>query len=283
MTCLLPFFLLFMAMKKRIYLVVLLLLCSFAVASAQRGTSHVRTNYKDKNYVDTTATMVWTGVNMAGHLPMGDLKSWFKPNLSVGTGLTVKTKGNWTFDMAGNYMFGANLRDKSAAFLGDIVSEAGGDHIVLDGNGLQAKIYLEGRYWQFGANVGKVIPVNRWKNSGVWVRLGAGYFGHKIRINDYDNQVPQLDGNYKKGYDHLSGGFALNQFVGYLFIQKNRVLNFYGGIEFYEIWSKPTRNYIINEGSTADLKYKFSGLVGLKIGWNIPLYEKKSVTTFYYR
>ena len=30
------------------------------------------------------------------------------------------------------------------------------------------------------------------------------------------------------------------------------------------------------------MKSKFSGLVGLKIGWNIPLYEKKSVTTFYY-
>ena len=66
-------------------------------------------------------------------------------------------------------------------------------------------------------------------------------------------------------------------------IVKNRLLNFYGGFEFWEIWSKPNRNYIFNEGPTENMPAKFSALVGLKIGWNIPLYEKKEVTTFYYR
>lgn len=263
---------------KRFILLLFIGLCS--LLAALQAQSHIRTDFKDKNYVDTSATMVWAGVNMAGHLPMGYLKEWFKPNLSVGANVLYKSKSNWTLDAAFSYMFGANIRDTSFAFLGDLAND---DGIVWDGNGMKATLYFEGRYWMFGLGVGKIIPVNRWKNSGVWLRFGAGYFGHKIRINDYDHQVPQLDKNYLKGYDHLSGGFAMTQFVGYLFNQKNRILNFYGGIEFYECWTKPMRNYIFYEGPTAGMKSRFSGLVSLKVGWNIPLYEKKSVTTFYYR
>ncbi len=244
------------------------------------GQPYYRTDFKDKKYVDTAATMLWAGVNIGGQLPVGTLHEWFKPNLSVGVDLTLKTKSNWTIDFAANYMFGAKLRDTTFAFLGDLYQ----NNIIYDGNGFKANgLSLEGRYWFFGLGVGKVIPVDRWKNSGIWIKHNMGYFGHFIRINDYDHQIPQLDGDYKKGYDHLSAGFAMNQFIGYLYIQKNRVLSFYAGIEFYEIWSKPARNYIFNEGPTDNMKNTFSGLIGLRFGWNIPLYEKKSVTTFYYR
>lgn len=267
-------------MKQYVAIILVALMLPLALMGQRGSVANARTDFSSKSYIDSGATMVWTGVNMSGYLPVGYLHQWFKPNLSVGTGVTVKTAKNWTFDVNFHYMFGANLRDTTAAFLGDMVDEYGR---VVDGNGLTSTLYFEGRYWSVGAGVGKVIPVSRWRNSGIWLHLGMGYFGHKIRINDYDNQVPQLAGDYKKGYDHRSGGFAMNQFIGYLFIQKNRLLNFYGGIEFWEIWSKPNRNFILNEGPTENMKSKFSGLIGLKIGWNIPLYEKKEVTTFYYR
>lgn len=269
-------------MKKTILIIITLCCMLPAISFAQRGSvSNVRTDFSSKDYVDTMATMVWTGVNMSGQLPLGLLREWFTPNLAVGTGVNIKTNHNWTFDVCFNYMFQSSLRDTTAPFLGDMVDDYGR---IMDGNGRTALgVSFEGRYCYVGAGIGKVIPVNRWKNSGIWLRYSMGYFTHKIRINDYDHQVPQLDGDYLKGYDHRSGGFAMSQFVGYLFIQKNRLLNFYGGIEFFESWTKPNRNYIFNEGSTANAKYKFSGLIGLKIGWNIPLYEKKSVTTFYYK
>lgn len=264
-------------MKKTIYIWLLL----FSLTPLMlRSQSYYRTNFKDKNFVDTSATMIWASVNLGGQLPIGLLHEWFKPNLFVGVDLTFKTKANWTFDIAANYMFGGNLRDTSYAFLGSLYQ----NHIIYDGNGFAANgVSMEGRAWFFGAGAGKIFPVNRWKNSGIWVKFHLGYFGHMIRISDFDNQVPQLNGNYRKGYDHLSAGFAMNQFIGYLFIQKNRVLSFYGGLEFYEIWTKPSRNYIFNEGPTAGIKNRFSGLIGLRVGWNIPFYEKKSVTTFYYR
>ena len=214
-------------------------------AVAQRSRPVYQTDFASKDYVDTAAPMIWLDAHFAYHFPLGDLRTMFKNNFAVGP-------------------------DQG---------------IVIDGNGLvsQGGITAEGRYWTVQADFGKIIPVNRWKNSGIWLRLGAGYFSHRLRLDDFGNQYPQLEGNYAKGYDRRSGGFVLNQFVGYQFVRKNRMLNFYIGLEFHEMWTKPNRNYVFYEGPTDDMKAKFSGMVGFKAGWNIPLYERKTTTTFYYR
>ena len=250
-------------------------------AVAQRSRPVYQTDFASKDYVDTAAPMIWLDAHFAYHFPLGDLRTMFKNNFAVGPGFTFKSASNWTVGFHFDYMFGANMRD-SAFFNGTLANDQG---IVIDGNGLvsQGGITAEGRYWTVQADFGKIIPVNRWKNSGIWLRLGAGYFSHRLRLDDFGNQYPQLEGNYAKGYDRLSGGFVLNQFVGYQFVRKNRMLNFYIGLEFHEMWTKPNRNYVFYEGPTDDMKAKFSGMVGFKAGWNIPLYERKTTTTFYYR
>lgn len=251
------------------------------VTEAQGNKPVYQTDFTSKDYVDTAAPMIWLDAHFAYHFPFGELKTMFKNNFAVGPGFTFKTESNWTIGIHFDYMFGANLRDPDY-FNGTLAND---DGIVYDGNGLVSPggITAEGRYWTLGADFGKIIPVDRWKNSGIWLRVGAGYFSHRLRVNDVSNQYPQLDNNYAKGYDKRSGGFALNQFIGYQFVRKNRMLNFYIGIEFYEMWTKPNRNYIFFEGPTADMPAKFSGLIGFKAGWNIPLYERKTTTTFYYR
>ena len=250
-------------------------------AVAQRSRPVYQTDFASKDYVDTAAPMIWLDAHFAYHFPLGDLRTMFKNNFAVGPGFTFKSASNWTVGFHFDYMFGANMRD-SAFFNGTLANDQG---IVIDGNGLvsQGGITAEGRYWTAQADFGKIIPVNRWKNSGIWLRLGAGYFSHRLRLDDFGNQYPQLEGNYAKGYDRRSGGFVLNQFVGYQFVRKNRMLNFYIGLEFHEMWTKPNRNYVFYEGPTDDMKAKFSGMVGFKAGWNIPLYERKTTTTFYYR
>ena len=250
-------------------------------AVAQRSRPVYQTDFASKDYVDTAAPMIWLDAHFAYHFPLGDLRTMFKNNFAVGPGFTFKSASNWTVGFHFDYMFGANMRD-SAFFNGTLANDQG---IVIDGNGLvsQGGITAEGRYWTVQADFGKIIPVNRWKNSGIWLRLGAGYFSHRLRLDDFGNQYPQLEGNYAKGYDRRSGGFVLNQFVGYQFVRKNRMLNFYIGLEFHEMWTKPNRNYVFYEGPTDDMKAKFSGMVGFKAGWNIPLDERKTTTTFYYR
>jgi len=248
---------------------------------AQRSKPVYQTDFSSKNYIDTAAPMIWLDAHLAYHFPFGELGKMFKNNFAVGPGFTFKSRSNWTVGFHVDYMFNANMRDPNF-FNGTLANDHG---IVIDGNGLvsQGGITAEGRYWTVQADFGKIIPVDRWKNSGIWLKLGAGYFSHRLRLDDFGKQYPQLDGNYAKGYDRRSGGFVLSQFVGYQFVRKNRMLNFFVGLEFHEMWTKPNRNYVFFEGPTNEMKAKFSGLVGLKAGWNIPLYEKKTTTTFYYR
>ena len=250
-----------------------------AVAQSRRPV--YQTDFSSKDYIDTAAPMIWLDAHLAYHFPLGNLRTMFKSNFAVGPGFTFKSKSNWTVGFHFDYMFGANMRD-SAFFNGTLANENG---IVIDGNGLVSPggITAEGRYWTLQADFGKIIPVDRWKNSGIWLRIGGGYFSHRLRLDDFGKQYPQLDGNYAKGYDRRSGGFVLSQFIGYQFVRKNRMLNFFIGVEFHEMWTKPNRNYVFYEGPTDGMKAKFSGLIGFKAGWNIPLYERKTTTTFYYR
>lgn len=261
---------------------------------------------RDANYVDTATFMIWASPNFSAQFPFGKgyLASTFKSNYSIGLDLTIKTKSNWTIDVGFNYMFGSNIRPASRnsnkvetarGIFGDMVIDretmykdsikhepaffngAGNNGVTLN---------YEGRYWSFSATVGKIIPLDRWKNSGLWLKMGIGYFEHKIYFNDPNSFFPQIDQatNYRLGYDQHSSGVALNQFFGYMFMQKRRVLSFYVGIELWEIFSKPDRGYIFvgqYAGNTDKLQRKFSGLFGVKAGWILPFYEKKRVTTFY--
>jgi len=276
-----------MSKKSISFLFIFFVCCStvFAQELYRRG---------DKNYVDTATFMIWASPNFSFQFPFGKgyLSSTFKNNYCVGLDMTVKTKSNWTFDIGFNYMFGSKLKLKPTDFLGDMVFFGDDDTnhekpIIYNGAGNNSVVFAyEGRYWYFGASVGKIIPFNRWKNSGFWVKLGLGYFGHKINFQDPNHYFPQIDQKtYRLGYDQRSQGVALNQFFGYLFMQKRRVLSFYAGIELWEIFTKPDRGYIFAgklAGTTDKLPMKFSGLVGIKVGWILPFYEKKRVTTFYY-
>jgi len=259
---------------------------------------------RNPNYVDTATFMVWASPKFAVQVPFGkgylpttfNVKATkFNCNFDCGIDITIKTKSNWTIELGFDYMFGSKISKKPKDILGDMyfIKENYNDveekwdtiHVVFNKEGNNAVTLLhEGRYWYFGATVGKIFPVDCWKNSGLWIKFSTGYFGHKIHFRDENHWFPQIDQDYRKGYDQRSSGIALNQFFGYLFLQKRRVLSFYVGIEVWEIFSKPDRGYIFVgdlKGPTDEKPRLFSGLFGIKMGWNLPFYEKKRVTTFY--
>jgi len=275
-------------MSKKIFLILTISLFTLMNLFSQEFYKH------ENKYVDTATFMIWASPNFSVEFPFGKgyLPSTFYFNYDIGLDFTFKTKSNWTFDAVFNYMFGSKIRKKPQDILGDMVivtydSNGNEKYVVFNSAGNNNVVLsYEGRYWYFGGTVGKIIPLDRWKNSGLWLKCGIGYFGHKIHFTDPNNFFQQIDQKtYRLGYDQRSSGVALNQFFGYLFMQKRRVLSFYIGVEVWEIFSKPDRGYIFVgdlKGPTDDLKRKFSGLVGVKIGWVLPFYEKKRVTTFYY-
>jgi hypothetical protein len=96
---------------------------------------------------------------------------------------------------------------------------------------------------------------------------------HKTRIETLFDDVPQLEGSYRKGYDRLHMGLSTQQFVGYLFQADHRFLNFYAGFEFVQGFTKNVRTYNFDLGGP-DNTQKIDLYYGVKVAWMIPIYRR---------
>lgn len=213
-----------------------------------------------------------------GSTPVGDLSDRFGTTLSIGTGIDYITeKNNLIFGLKGDYQFGNTVKEN---VLGGIVAD-GYLFGVNQSDALDFQFKQRGFY--FGGHIGKIFAISETnKRSGIRVTLGAGLFQHKIRLQqDATNYVPQLGGEYAKGYDRLTNGLALRQFVGYQLLGKDKLTNLMIGLEFIQGFTKNRRSYDFSE-MRQNTDSRFDGLIGLKIGWTLPIYVGKSTGEIYY-
>jgi hypothetical protein len=202
--------------------------------------------------------------------PQGDLAKLFGSNSSIGGGILFKTKSNWLFGAEGNYLFGGTVKI-SDVLLSNIVTDEG---YVIDPNGLFADVYYYERGFNFFGKAGKVIPIlTPNPNSGITIMAGAGFMQDKIRIHTSGNDVPQLTGDYLKGYDRLNNGFAISGSLGYLYLGNTRLLNFYIGFELIQAWTQSKRKRDFDTGQVDNKKYN-SQFYSMKVSWFIPLYKR---------
>jgi hypothetical protein len=202
--------------------------------------------------------------------PGGDLAKIFGSNSSIGGGLMFKTKSNWMFGVEGNFLFGGTVKNADS-ILKNISTPEG---FLIDANGFYADIvYLE-RGYSFYAKFGKIISVLAPNpNSGFTIMAGLGYLQDKIRIHNPGNTAPQIYGDYKKGYDRLNGGFAVNGSIGYTYFSNTRLINFYAGFEFIQSWTNNHREYFFDTETYENIRYN-SQFYGIKVIWMIPLYKR---------
>lgn len=209
--------------------------------------------------------------------PGADMAEKFGSNSAIGPGFMWKASSNWLFGVEYNYLFGNNVKDSLNILKGIMTSEGN----VISGDGTPSLVALFERGHIVEAKFGKLIPViNADKNSGIFFTVGLGYITHKIRIEVQNESAPQLKGDYKRGYDRLSGGFMLSQSVGFMYFGKSRLLNFTLSVEAFEGWTKPYRDYYFDTMTAPEGK-KFDFLIGPKIAWMIPL-RQRSLKEFYY-
>lgn len=212
-------------------------------------------------------------------VPGGDLAERFGPNSMIGGGFQFKSNTNWVFGVNFDFIFGDEVKNTDSLML-NIRTESG---YVIDMAGNFADISVYERGYTITAKVGKIIPVfSPNPNSGFYVSLNAGYLQHKIRIEVANNSAPQLDGDYKKGYDRLAGGFMIQQFIGYVYLSDNRLLNFYGGFEFTQSWTKAKRDVYFDTMEHDRKPNRFDVLNGFKVGWILPIFQRKPEKFYYY-
>ena len=104
---------------------------------------------------------------------------------------------------------------------------------------------------------------------------------HKIWINDNANNFAQLDGDYKKGYDRLTGGAMLAGALGYQYLEKRRFLSFYAGLDFAMGFTQEMRNWNFDLMS-ADKHRRLDMTIGIRAVWIIPVFTTISKSTEHY-
>lgn len=228
-----------------------------------------------KAQIDSAIALPLIGIHFGGQIPSFDMANRFGPNLKAGGCFMYKTKKNLLFGAEFNYMFGRNVKE-------DVLKQLKtSDGFVIDNEGYPADLRVTERGIGIHGFIGYVLKVaNPNPNSGIMVSFGAGYLQHKINVYDAQQKVAALKDELKYGFDRLSNGVSLSQFIGYLFLSENRMLNFYAGFECYQAFTTSVRKMNYDTG-LPDTGRRFDMLTGFRVGWVLPLYKKKP-NDFYY-
>lgn len=232
--------------------------------------------YAQVSVKDSSISCSIMGASYSFQLPGADLSQRFGYCSDVKLSYFHKNKNNWIWGVDLSQFFGNKIKEN-----GILDSIKTSDGHVINSNGTYAEVRLFERGHTASIKFGKLFNV--WApnpNSGIICMAGIGFMQHKIRIDDIGNFSPQLTTEMKKGYDRLTSGISITEFIGYMYLGNKRMLNFFGGFEFTQGFLKGKREWLYDlqkpgTDSRIDL------LSGFRIGWILPLY-KKSPNEFYY-
>ncbi|MEM9916623.1 MAG: hypothetical protein AAF990_00930 [Bacteroidota bacterium] len=216
-------------------------------------------------------------ISIGNFWPAADMEKRFGRNFELGLGLEMVSEKNWIIGLDYQFYFGNTVKE-------DVISNLRTpDGLVIGNTRSLAFVELRQRGFYAGGYIGKligIIPDNH--RSGIRITVGAGLLQHKIRIqDDPDSFVPALDDTYKKGYDRLTNGLALQQFIGYQHLSRNRLINFYLGLEIIEGFTQNRRSFNFDDRAQ-DTAKRLDILYGIKAGWSLPFYlGEKGEEIFY--
>lgn len=210
-------------------------------------------------------------------MPGGEMQKLYGNSGIAGVGYSYKTASNWLFSFDLGFIFGDNIKNDS--IFDDFINSDGN---ITGVTGLVSSLKTYERGYTFGFKAGKILPVfGPNPNSGILLSGGVGFLQHKIRIEDQFVEVPLVsDDNYKQGYDRLTNGLSLSQFVGYQYYGNKRRINFYGGVEFIQGYTKNRRAANYDTGQT-NFDYGWDFLTSVKLGFCFAIY-KQAPQEYYY-
>lgn len=227
---------------------------------------------------DSSVTIPMAYMGYSHHFTAADMADRFGASSFLSPGFQVKTASQWFFGAEAGFILGGNFKPGFSIF--DEWINSNGN--IINGDGVPAVVALFERGLIFTGKFGRLFPLSKKNpNSGLLISVSAGYLQHRLKIDVENKSVPQLKGDYARGYDRLTSGFTIGQSIGYLFIGKRRLLNFYFGLEVYEAFTKSRREYVFDlmgpeEGQRLDI------LIGPKVTWIIPFYKRAPEEYYFY-
>lgn len=217
----------------------------------------------------------------AYQFPGADTKILYGDCSNIGAGFYYKTTKNWLLSANANFIFGDKLNASRDDILGIILDHNGE---LITGDGIYASYAMFQRGYHLQAKVGKVISVLAPNpNCGFFVSGGLGYLLNRVRteFSSYASPPPNLDEDYRYGYDRMRGGFAYSAEVGYLYMSNSRVLNFSLSFEFTQAHTKPMRQWDFNL-MAQDVNTYLDRYYGIRFAIYIPTYKRMPKEYYYH-
>ncbi len=230
---------------------------------------------------DSAVATFMIGISYSYNWPGGDLVNRFGENSTIGGSFAVKLKSNLKIRLMYNYIFGKNV--KQYEILDGLRTEKG---FIIGEDGTPSETDIFERGYSLFLTLGVIIPkipltkikLSLNPNSGFVFSIGPGFLQHKIRI---ESNAAALQGDYKKGYDRLSNGFAVMESIGYLFLSNRRLINFYIGMTSVQAWTTNRRGFNYDTGKE-DNEKRLDIMTGFKFVWILPLYKKVPDEYYFY-
>ncbi len=243
-----------MIMKKNLFLLLFILIGQFGMSQDDKTS-----------FMNIGMTNFSFGYGI--EFPFGDLSDRFGRNLKFTVGAERLTGSNYIFGLEFSYMFGDDVKE-------DVLTNLKlSNGQILGADNSYAEVFTRERGVFLGANFGKLFPFGKNSRSGLRVTGAAGILAHYIRVQDEVRSLPQIENDYLKGYDRLTRGFALREFVGYQHVSSNKRVNFYIGLEFTQGFTTSVRKVNFDTGLPTDQKRRFDGMIGLKAAWILPFHD----------
>lgn len=210
----------------------------------------------------------------AFHLPGWDLADQYGMFSSLGLeGLRI-TSSNLIYGLSFDFIAGGTIKDTN--LLAHLTDDKG---YVITSEGTIGEVLLFQRGYNAQFKAGYFFPLSA-PSSGLVALGGLGFTQYKTKIDVDNDNIPALNEDYKKMYDHLSNGLSTSGFLGYLHISEKNRAHFYAGIELNRAFAYNRRDYNYDVGgANPNLRNDFS--TAFKIGWLIPI-SKRTTTEYYY-
>ena len=216
------------------------------------------------------------GANGGVDFPGGDMAERFGTSYRAGIQALYKTKSNWMFGPKFDYIFGTNLKEDSLMIN---IRDKYGSYINNIGQRIGVNVYQRG--YIIGLQAGKIFNISK-KNSdnGILAMTSVGFMEHKILIRDRESSIPSLAGDYVKGYDRLTNGIVLEQYIGYTYFSTNNLFHGHIGFNISAGFTKGRRDFLYDVMRTENAQ-RIDLLYGLRVGLYIPAFKRKSEDIFF--
>ena len=210
-------------------------------------------------------------------IPSGFFAELFENNPSIGTSFFIEKENNFFYGIEANYLFGNNINNESM-ILNGITNNDGS---ITASDGYYANINFSRSGFSSNIFAGYAIHLNKTNLSGVYFSFGTGYINQKIQIDTKNENIPQLNEEYKKGYDSANDGIFGKISINYKYYSKKGGIQISTGLFNSFARVKRLNSYLFNENNNDD-SFHFGSTFGFNIGLIIPVSKINQEEFHYY-